>query len=84
MVHYCKNRDCNNAWIDVDLTNAKSRPPSWKYCKECCDKFGFVNSEQPPKKQLSEKQKEVLQKNHFSMRRKSILRAEKEKGEGLY
>lgn len=66
VVHYCKNKKCNNAWIDEDLTNAKSRPPSWKYCEECCQQYGFVNPPQPPKKKLSEKQLAVINQNKFT------------------
>ena len=50
VVHNCKNKKCNEAWIDVDLTNAQSRPPKWKYCKDCCEKYGYVNPEFPPHK----------------------------------
>lgn len=71
VVHYCKNKKCNNAWIDEDLTNAKSRPPTWKYCKECCTKYGYVNPPQPPKKKLSEKQLQTINKNKFHKRKKS-------------
>ena len=48
VVHFCKNPKCNEAWIDVDLTNAKSRPPKWKYCQKCCETYGYVNPEFPP------------------------------------
>lgn len=72
VVHYCKNPKCNNAWIDEDLTNAKSRPPRWKYCSECCEK-GFVNPETPPKKQLSKKQWEIINRNKFQKRKKSTV-----------
>ena len=41
VVHFCKNKDCNNAWMDIDLHNAKTVPPSWKYCRECCKKMGI-------------------------------------------
>ena len=27
VVHYCKNKNCNNAWIDKDLTHVKTFPP---------------------------------------------------------
>lgn len=71
VLHICKNTKCNNGWIDEDLTNAKSRPPSWKYCGDCCKKYGFINPARPLKKKLSEKQKEALTKNQFPMRKKS-------------
>lgn len=70
VVHYCKNNSCNNAWIDVDLTNAKTRPPKWKYCEECCKKLGITNPILPPKKELSENQKQTLSKNQFLKRKK--------------
>ena len=41
VVHYCKNKKCNNAWTDLDITNAKTIPPKWKYCKECCKSLGI-------------------------------------------
>lgn len=39
VVHYCPH--CNNCWIDVDVTDVKTRPPMWKLCKECCKKEGI-------------------------------------------
>lgn len=43
VVHDCKNKKCNNAWIDKDVTRATTYPPKWRYCPECCDKYGYVN-----------------------------------------
>ena len=80
VVHFCKNKECNNAWLDEDLTNAKSRVPQWKYCPECCNKYGFINPIFPPKKQLSERQKETIQKNKFCKRKKSSVLKEIDKG----
>ena len=37
--HVCRNKDCRNGWLDVDKTNAKTIPPSWKYCRECAKKL---------------------------------------------
>ena len=59
VAHQCKNKRCNNSWIDEDLTNAKSRPPQWKYCLECCEKLGYSNSIRP---QLSKVKGEQLLK----------------------
>lgn len=74
VVHYCKNTKCNNAWIDEDLTNAKTRPPRWKFCVDCCAKFGIdFHSQLPQKKKLSKKQMEILQKNKFCKRKNSSL-----------
>lgn len=49
VVHYCKNKDCNNTWIDEDLTNVSTIPPQWKYCEECCKKFGIDFNKQKSK-----------------------------------
>lgn len=48
VIHFCKNKDCNNCWIDIDLTNVKTFPPSWKYCRECCKKMGIDFDKQKP------------------------------------
>lgn len=48
VVHFCKNKECNNAWLDKDLTNVKSYPPQWKYCRECCKKMGIDFDKQKP------------------------------------
>ena len=41
IVHFCKNPECNNCWVDEDLHNS-TKPPRWKYCTECEAK-GFKN-----------------------------------------
>lgn len=41
VMHFCRNKKCNNGWVDKDLTNVKTNPPKWKYCKECADKLGI-------------------------------------------
>lgn len=65
VLHQCKNPECNNGWIDVDLTNAKSRPPKWKYCSECCEKYGFVNPGFPPKRKDANIRIERLKQYRF-------------------
>ena len=55
IVHFCKNPECNNAWIDEDLHNS-TRPPRWKYCSEC-EKKGFKN----PKRRKSSKTPEQIE-----------------------
>lgn len=67
----CKNPHCNNGFMAEDLTNAKSRNPNWMYCNACCEKYGYVNPKFPPKKKLSQKQQEVIEKNQFKTRKKS-------------
>ena len=69
VIHYCKNPDCNNSWVDVDLTNAKNRPPSWKYCKECCEKYGYVNPETPPHRKNYEARLEQIEKHEFQAKK---------------
>lgn len=73
VVHFCKNKNCNNAWIDEDLTNAISNVPRWKFCDECCRKYGYTNPTLPPKKKLSAKQEEIIQKNKFKSKEKEVL-----------
>lgn len=46
VAHDCKNPDCNNRWLDVDLYNAQSVPPRWRYCSECKAK-GLVEEKNP-------------------------------------
>ena len=54
VVHFCKNPDCNNCWIDKDKTHVKTVPPKWKYCKECCNKFGIDFNKQKPEGKVNE------------------------------
>lgn len=58
VVHFCKNNKCNNAWIDSDITNAKTIPPQWKYCKECCNQLGIDFNAQEYKSNLSDEEKQ--------------------------
>lgn len=69
VVHCCKNKACNNAWIDLDLTNAKNRPPRWKYCSDCCKKYGYINPNQPPKRKTYYDRLERLKKHHFNAKK---------------
>lgn len=51
VLHFCKNPDCNVGWLDVDLTNAKTVPPHWKYCRECCELLGIdFDKQKKPKR----------------------------------
>ncbi len=64
VMHFCRNsrhpenskKYCNNGWIDIDLTNAKSTPPDWKYCRECCERMGIDYDAQTPTSNLTEKE----------------------------
>ncbi len=57
VTHTCRNKKCGVAFMDKDITNAKSRPPEWKYCEQCV-KNGFPDLKRPT---LTEKQKIHLQ-----------------------
>lgn len=63
VIHFCRNKECNNGWIDEDKTNAKTIPPSWKYCKECAKKLGIDFGKQKPSDAKTEKQLEAEKKN---------------------
>lgn len=73
VIHFCRNKKCNNGWIDKDLLNSM-RPPSWKYCRECAQKLGIDFDAQTPTSNLTpeeierrnkraEKAREVFHKN---------------------
>lgn len=62
VLHICKNKECNNGWIDKDLTQVSTIPPKWKYCKECCKKFGIDYNKQTPTSNLTEEQKTKREK----------------------
>ena len=64
VMHFCRNKECNNGWVDKDLTGATTFPPKWKYCKECAKKLGIDFTKQTPnsnltKKELAEKTKRI-------------------------
>ena len=61
VLHFCKNPDCNNGWVDVDETNAKTIPPKWKYCRECCKLLGIDFDKQ--KKPKSNRGKNLRKNN---------------------
>lgn len=55
VIHFCRNKKCNNGWIDKDLTNVKTIPPKWKYCKECAEKLKIDFDNQKPSDYMNEK-----------------------------
>lgn len=71
VAHDCRNSRlselnknyCNNRWIDKDLTNAQLQVPTWKYCRDCCEKLGINFENQKPSDYMSEKEKIARQKN---------------------
>ncbi len=58
VIHFCRNKECNNGWLDEDLTHAQTVPPKWKYCRECSEKLGINFDSQNPDDAKTEKQKE--------------------------
>lgn len=54
VMHICRNKKCNNGWIDKDLTNVKTNPPAWKYCRECAEKLSIDFENQKPSDYMSE------------------------------
>ena len=75
ILHFCRNKKCNNGWIDKDLTNAKSAPPDWKYCRECAEKRGIDFDAQMPDSNLSKKELEIKNQKRlrFERNKKSNL-----------
>jgi ABC-type phosphate/phosphonate transport system substrate-binding protein len=69
--HFCKNSKCNNNWLDVDVTNAKTIPPKWKYCKECCKSLGIEFDSQTYKSKLSDERKSKLRNNLLNYRKQT-------------
>ena len=61
VMHFCRNKKCNNGWVDADLTNAKTNPPDWKYCRECAKKLGIDYDAQTPTSNVTEKELEHLE-----------------------
>jgi hypothetical protein len=76
VIHVCKNSKlkpkdpnyCDRAWVDVDKTNVKDTPPTWKYCEECVKK-GFKNP-RTRKSTMSEEQIEAFKKRMADYRKK--------------
>lgn len=64
VAHVCRNSRlkpsdpnfCENSWVDEDLHNVTTIPPSWKYCEDCVKK-GFKN----PKRRKSSKTPEQIE-----------------------
>lgn len=65
--HTCKNKDCQAAFIDRDVTNIKLHSPNWKYCPDCVAK-GYPDIKNPP---LSEAPKNTLAKLHKNSKLKA-------------
>lgn len=61
---------CNNRWIDKDKTYAKTQIPTWKYCRECCEKMGIDFDKQKPSDYRSEEQNLKIEKQIQKMQEK--------------
>lgn len=75
VAHDCRNtrnNTCNNRWIDKDITGATTQIPTWKYCRECCEKLGINFENQKPSDYMSEKKIIAIQKNLKNMKDKNI------------
>ena len=53
---------CNNRWVDVDMTGATMQIPTWKYCRECCEKLGIDFDNQKPSDYRTKEQNERIAK----------------------
>lgn len=65
VAHDCRGtRDgsCNNRWIDKDVTGVQTQVPTWKYCRECCEKMGIDFDKQKPSDYYSDDKKEQIEK----------------------
>ncbi len=69
VMHICRNKQCNNGWIDKDLTDTRVNPPSWKYCRECAENLGIDYYAQTPTSNLTEKELEYKNKLRERMRK---------------
>ena len=76
VMHFCRNKKCNNGWMDKDLTNASS-PPKWKYCKECAEKLGIDYDAQSITSNLTEKELEHKNKLRERMNKAREIKLQK-------
>ena len=65
VIHICRNKQCNNGWLDKDLTNVKTNPPSWKYCRECAEKLGIDFEKQKPSDYMTEEEKQMRKEKYL-------------------
>ncbi len=65
VMHFCRNKKCNNGWVDKDLTRSTTYPPQWKYRKECCEKLGIDYDAQTPDSNLTEEELNLKNEKRF-------------------
>ena len=73
VMHFCKNSKCIEGWIDVDVKNSQVRPPRWKYCVSCCQKYGYINPATPPRRKDAEDRIKRITPYQFSTQKKSSI-----------
>ncbi|MBR6099390.1 hypothetical protein IKP85_06555 [bacterium] len=77
VMHFCRNKKCNNGWIDKDLTDARINPPDWKYCKDCAKALGIDYDAQTPDSNLTPKELEHKNKLKERMKKANEIRLQK-------
>jgi hypothetical protein len=77
VMHFCRNKKCNNGWVDEDLTHASVNPPNWKYCQECAEKLGIDFNTQTITSNLSPKEIEHKNKLRERMKKANEIRLKK-------
>lgn len=73
VMHFCRNKECNNGWVDKDLTGATTIPPKWKYCKECAKKLGIDYDAQTPKSSRTPEEEKRI-KERIQKARSALLK----------
>lgn len=79
VMHICRNKKCNNGWIDKDLTRCTSIPPSWKYCRDCAEKLGIDYDAQTPESNLTEKEIKLKTEKRLRFERNKRNKSEQTK-----
>lgn len=77
VMHFCRNKKCDNGWIDKDITHATVNPPRWKYCKDCCEKLGIDYETQTTTSNLIDKEIEHKNKLRERMKKANVVRLQK-------
>lgn len=73
VMHFCRNKQCNNDWLDKDLTRCTTFPPTWKYCRECAEKLGIDYDAQTPDSNLTKKELEIKNKKRAVFKQNKLL-----------
>ncbi len=76
VMHFCRNKKCNNGWIDKDLTRCTTFPPDWKYCKECAEKRSIEFEAQTPDSNLTKKELEIKNQKRIRFEQNKKIKSE--------